>query len=103
MVTLDPAHGLSFTVDAPEASSVEIVGFFHSWHEQRVPMHRGPDGRWRLQLDPGYGYLLFRYCIDGQHWQLEPADHGRYVGFDGIERSRIYCPPASLDPDAMAA
>jgi 1,4-alpha-glucan branching enzyme len=103
VVTIELDGRITFTIDAPAAQSVDVVGALTGWTEQRHPMTRDPEGRWRLVLDPAEGEHLFRYLIDGDAWCLDPEAHGTVTGADGIERSRLWRPPLEQDPDAIAA
>ena len=94
---------LLFTVHAPDATQVDLVGAFHGWHEQQFPMERGEDGTWRLELDVGPGEYLFRYLLDGRQWVLDEEAHGVHRCTSGRKKSRAYRPPLRIEPDTIAA
>ena len=103
MVTIELDGRITLTIDAPDAECVDVVGAFDGWTEQRLPMTREADGRWRLVLDPRPGEYVFRYQIDEMIWAIDAEAHGTVVGDDGVKRSRFWRPPAEQDPDAIAA
>ncbi|MBT8484851.1 MAG: hypothetical protein HKO59_00615 [Phycisphaerales bacterium] len=102
MVDVDGAGRIIFTVEAPGAHAVELVGAFDGWHEQRFAMERRGESTWRLTLDPHPGTYLFRYRVDGR-WVLDDAAHGVVTTPNGETKNRLYRPPVRLDPDAIAA
>jgi 1,4-alpha-glucan branching enzyme len=58
----------AFTLNAPEAHEVILMGDFNQWSAKTHPMKRGADRLWQkiLMLDPGrYEY---RFLVDGQWW-----------------------------------
>jgi 1,4-alpha-glucan branching enzyme len=103
MVWIEHDGTVIFSVRIPEAVSVELVGAFDGWHEQRILMQRDDDGLWRLKLTLGAGEHLFRYLVDGSYWILDATAHGTRTTVGGIEMSRIWVPPAAISPDSIAA
>lgn len=79
----DPRLVVEFTLEAPGARQVSVVGEFSDW-SRPYPMHRRDDGRWvaRIPLSPGdYEYS---FVIDGQRWVADPgASTYRDDGFGG--------------------
>jgi len=92
-----------FEVDRPDAARVHLVGAFAGWHEQLIPMTRSTAGVWRAELRLGAGEYLFRYLVDGVEWVIDPDAHGIRPDSEGVLWSRLWRPPASMDPDAIAA
>jgi len=103
MLTLDADGSLVLTVSLPGAQRVEVVGTFHGYHEQSFAMTEREGGLWELRLQPAPGEHLFRYLIDGTVWLLDGAAHGSRQSARGYEMSRVWIPPRSQDPDAIAA
>lgn len=103
MLTIEADGRLVFCIDLPGAQSVEVVGNFHGWHEQRYPMIQGPDGKWHLELRVGCGEYLFRYIIDQCFPVLDGSAHGSRISASGVEMSRIWMPPPTIEPDSIAA
>lgn len=69
--TVDGVEGVRFSVWAPNARRVSVVGDFNSWDGRRHPMRvRYPSGVWEIfipRIGPGEGY---KYEILGQHGVL---------------------------------
>lgn len=109
MVVIEADGRITFTIRRPDASSVTLVGAFGGWDEQYVPMERvtcveeGSDGLWRVQIDPGRGEYLFRYLVDDRQWVLDEEAHGICRTTDGRMKSRVWRPPHTREPDALAA
>lgn len=78
-----PSHPATrwFTVEAPEATAVSLLGSFSDW--KPVPMLRDKSGTWRAELDLPVGVYEYIYLIDGQ--PLLPPEAERYQddGFGG--------------------
>lgn len=66
-----------FTCDAPNASSVFLVGTFDGRKMRPAPMSRGADGEWTavLQLPPGQYEYKF---IAVYHRQIHVREDGPY-------------------------
>jgi hypothetical protein len=62
--TLLPVH---FSVVAPSAASVSIVGDFNHWSPTALPMKRSADGRtWEIDVKLPQGRYNYAYMVDGQ-------------------------------------
>ena len=69
--------GVLFSLVAPEANEVELVGSFNGWDlEHRIPLSRNPNGVWHATLDLPPGRHLYKYVIDGV-WRPDPANENR--------------------------
>lgn len=57
-----------------EARTAALVGDFNDWDNTGNPMKRQRDGSFRatVSLKPGRRYA-FRYLLDGEHWENDPA------------------------------
>ncbi|HUY99724.1 MAG TPA: isoamylase early set domain-containing protein [Thermomicrobiaceae bacterium] len=57
-----------------DAASAAVVGDFNGWDEQANPMRRKRDGSFdaTVSLKPGQCYH-FRYVLDGDRWDNDPA------------------------------
>lgn len=65
---------VAFVIDAPQASSVELIGGFLIHSGGRLPMARTAEGRWAttVYLNPGQRYL-YHFLVDGVR-RLDPRD-----------------------------
>ena len=69
--------GVLFSLVAPEANRVELVGSFNEWDRSRaIPMSRQTNGVWHTTLDLGPGKHLYKFIIDGA-WRPDPANQNR--------------------------
>jgi Carbohydrate-binding module 48 (Isoamylase N-terminal domain) len=55
-----------FTVVAPRAARVAIVGDFNHWNPATLPMRRSPDGQtWEIEVKLPVGHYSYAFLIDG--------------------------------------
>ncbi len=73
--TIDGVDGVNFTVWAPNATSVSVVGDFNSWDGRRNPMRKHiPSGFWELFV-PGLGEgTLYKFKIRHHDQVFEKSD-----------------------------
>lgn len=79
---------IEFTVTAPEAKEVFLVGDFNGWQAEGFQMRKFKDGvcRKKVQLKPGrYEYL---FLVDG-NWWTDPQNDARCTNPFGMENSII--------------
>jgi len=82
------ASSIEFTVTAPEAKEVFLVGDFNGWQAEGFQMRKFKDGvcRKKVQLKPGrYEYL---FIVDGDWW-TDPQNDARCTNPFGMENSII--------------
>ncbi len=69
--------GVLFSLVAPEANEVELIGSFNGWdREHGIALTRNPNGVWHATLDLPPGRHLYKYVIDGI-WRPDPANENR--------------------------
>jgi chromosome partitioning protein len=69
--------GVLFSLVAPEANEVEIVGSFNNWdRDHGITLKRNQNGVWHATLDLTPGRHLYKYVIDGV-WRPDPANENR--------------------------
>jgi chromosome partitioning protein len=78
--------GVMFTVDAPDAAQVQVVGDFNNWAPDGGEME--PVGRiWKKLFKLAPGRYRYRYVIDGQ-WLTDPrnaaVEPGPFGGDDSL-------------------
>lgn len=86
--TRTAASSVEFTVTAPEAREVFLVGDFNGWQAEGFQMRKFKDGicRKKVQLKPGrYEYL---FIVDGD-WRTDPRNDARCANPFGMENSVI--------------
>jgi 1,4-alpha-glucan branching enzyme len=73
--TIDEVEGVNFTVWAPNATGVSVVGDFNAWDGRRHPMRKHiPSGFWELFI-PGLGEgTLYKYQIRHYDHVFEKSD-----------------------------
>lgn len=69
----------------PGANEVAIVGDWTGW--QRIPLRRGPDGSWIVDVSLDSGVYRFNLVVDGKRWIVPegvPAVDNGYGGKTGL-------------------
>jgi len=73
--TIDGVEGVNFTVWAPNATSVSVVGDFNAWDMRRHPMRKHiPSGFWELFVPELGEGTLYKFKIRNGDQILEKAD-----------------------------
>jgi hypothetical protein len=93
---LDEApRAVRFTLRAPAARRVALVGAFNRWDPSATPLTRGADG-WAVDVALVPGRHAYAFVVDGARWVLDPdapserdPDFGRahsvtVVGVEGV-------------------
>lgn len=65
------ATRIAFTLAAPEAQNVFLVGDFNNWDETSHPLKKNSDGTWKINISLTPGRYEYRYLVDGK-WQNDP-------------------------------
>jgi len=78
----------AFSLDAPHAKHVSVVGDFNDWKPEKNPMKKDAKGIWKaiLMIEPGtYEY---KFLVD-HDWWTDPAHDKTSVGPFGSHNSVI--------------
>ena len=66
-------QGVSFTLEAPGASRVTLVGDFNNWDPAATPLARvSEEGRWETVVPLTPGRYQFTFVVDGSQWVRDP-------------------------------
>jgi 1,4-alpha-glucan branching enzyme len=65
-------EGVRFTVSAPEAKHVSLVGSFNGWAKNVTPMKFVDGVLWSVVVPLKEGEYPFMYVIDGVRWLTPP-------------------------------
>lgn len=61
----------AFSITAPAARSVMLVGDFTHWQEKPISMKRGSGGTWTATVELSPGTHHYRFLVDGE-WRDDP-------------------------------
>lgn len=64
---------------APQAGAVFLAASFAEWDASALPMKRGEDGTWRIELSLPAGRYEYKFVIDGV-WVCNPGCNDSAVG-----------------------
>jgi 1,4-alpha-glucan branching enzyme len=75
---------IPFAFPAPAARQVSLAGDFNNWDPKSMPMRKGADGVWHLNVALKPGHHEYRFVADGV-WQDDPAAQQRAANTLGGE------------------
>lgn len=77
--------GVKFSIYAPQAERVNIVGDFNNWSTTADPLYdREGNGLWSIILPLTPGRYEYKFLIDGKSWVPDPGNEERVDdGFGG--------------------
>lgn len=66
MAAVSATPQVRFTIEAPGATSVVLVGDFNGWNPRALPMRRSADGQtWEVELPLAPGRYTYSFMVDG--------------------------------------
>lgn len=77
----------NFSIAAPQAKVVTLVGDFNQWDPSVHPMTRKADGFWTIQVPLHHGHHRYQFLVDGVP-TLDPLAQG-IVRNDKNERASL--------------
>ncbi len=77
---------VSFTLEAPAASRVALVGDFNGWRPDQLQLKSGQKGVWQITVPLKKGAVYtYNFLIDGQQWIADPHSEMQIEdGFGGL-------------------
>jgi 1,4-alpha-glucan branching enzyme len=63
---------VQFTLVAPAATRVALVGEFNDWDPRATPMVRVGGGAWHVALPLADGRHVYAFVVDGSSWVSDP-------------------------------
>lgn len=82
--TASPKRKITFSLTAPGAGAVELLGDFTGWEQAPVALRPSKTGKWSKQLSLVPGRYEYRFRVDGQ-WCDDPACASRVPNGFGSE------------------
>ena len=75
-----------FTMTAPGASSVALVGDFTHWQEKPIALKPVGSGQWKVNVPLAPGTYHYRFLVDGE-WRDDPESTLRVANPFGSENA----------------
>ena len=66
-------YSVEFTITAPDAHIVNLVGEFNKWSPIATPMHQRPNGTWTATVQLATGRYEYKLIVDGK-WIPDPEN-----------------------------
>ena len=66
-----PLKKVHFTLSAPEAQNVFLLGDFNGWETDPHSLKKDKKGNWKISLNLTPGKYEYRFLVDGE-WQNDP-------------------------------
>ncbi|HOC91352.1 MAG TPA: glycogen-binding domain-containing protein [bacterium] len=63
---------VTFSLDAPHASRVAVVGTFNNWDNEKHEMKKDSKGVWKKTVMLATGQYEYKFLVD-REWWLDPA------------------------------
>jgi 1,4-alpha-glucan branching enzyme len=79
---------LTFTLDAPGAKEVMLVGDFNKWDNKAHPMRKNDKGIWNKIVMLSPGMHEYKFLVDGEWWH-DPNNDQRCYNEYGTQNSVI--------------
>lgn len=89
-------QAVAFTLVAPRASTVAVVGDFNDWNPKASPLARSPAGTWETRVRLAPGQYNYAFIVDGSTWVPDPRAPRVAVDDFGSPNSVVTVPGASL-------
>ena len=77
-----------FSIEAPEESSVYIIGDFNDWDRYSTPMRYTGDDVWEARMRLQEGTYQYKFIVD-ERQVLDPSNPDEVTRRDGTVRSRV--------------
>jgi 1,4-alpha-glucan branching enzyme len=64
-----------FSLHAPEAKDVRLVGDFNDWDSAGLALEKNKNGTWQVAVELEPGQYSYRFLVDGQWWDDPQCSH----------------------------
>lgn len=64
---------VTFSIEAPEAKQVALIGDFNSWDPESHPMKNNGKGVWEKKVKLAPSQYEYKFMIDGE-WKEDPGN-----------------------------
>lgn len=85
--TQSSTKAVSFRMNAPDATSVALVGDFNDWDPDARKMRRNKSGGWWVTIRLAPGVYQYKFVINGIEWHEDPENPKRELNSYGTMNS----------------
>lgn len=78
---------VSFRMNAPDATSVALVGDFNAWDPNARKMRQNKSGGWWITIRLVPGVYQYKFVINGIEWREDPENHRQELNNYGTMNS----------------
>jgi 1,4-alpha-glucan branching enzyme len=82
---------VTFSLEAPEAGQVKLMGDFNGWHARAHPMNKDENGLWKKTVMLTPGRHEYKFLVDGR-WQNDPQNDHVCINSFGTQNSVLIVP-----------
>ena len=83
---------LTFTLEAPDARQVSLVGDFNDWNPKRHPMKKNRNGQWQKAVMLQPGTYEYKFWTD-EHWIVDSNNDNRCANKFGTMNNLVTVSP----------
>ncbi|MBI5062855.1 MAG: glycoside hydrolase [Desulfatitalea sp.] len=80
---------IDFSLNAPDAQAVLLVGTFNDWSLTRHPMKKDAQGLWKKTVMLAPGTYEYKFVVDG-NWIEDPLNERRILNSFGSANSIVH-------------
>jgi len=84
----DIKRKMTFSLDAPDAKEVILMGDFNKWDRKRHPMEKNAKGLWNKIVMLSIGRYEYKFLVDGE-WLHDPKNDQVFYNQHGTLNSVI--------------
>lgn len=78
---------VSFHLEAPEATSIALVGDFNGWDPNARNMRRSKSGKWQVTVYLAPGVYQYKFVVNGIEWREDHENPRRELNNYGTMNS----------------
>ena len=82
----EPGKKVVFSLEAPGANKVMLVGDFNNWDDSSTPLRKVKSSKWERELQLTSGRYEYKFVVDG-NWVNDPKNSATVWNTFGTQNS----------------